>query len=82
MLHLIINLLIGAGSGWLITNFMHMDSSNIIFNCILGIIGGIAGGFLGGLLQIGSNGIIGDVIFSVIGGCIVVWAYRKFTHSN
>lgn len=82
MIGLIVSLFIGAVSGWLITNLMHMDSSNIIFNCILGIIGGVAGGFIGGLLQIGANGIIGNIIFSVLGGCVVVWLYRKFTNQK
>ena len=78
MINLIIDLLIGAASGWLITTLMNMDSSNMIFNCMLGLVGGIVAGFLGGLLGIGANGIIGHIIFSVVGGCLAVWAYRKF----
>lgn len=78
MINLIIDLLIGAFSGWLITRFMNMDSSNMIFNCMLGLIGGIVAGFLGGLLGIGANGLIGHIIFAVAGGCLAVWAYRKF----
>lgn len=78
MINLIIDLLIGAASGWLITTLMNMDSSNMIFNCMLGLVGGIVAGFLGGLLGIGANGIIGHIIFSVAGGCLAVWAYRKF----
>ena len=57
---------------------MHMDSSNMIFNCCLGLFGGIVGGFLGGLLGLGANGLIGSIIFSVHGGCLAVWAYRKW----
>lgn len=78
LINLIVDLIIGAVSGWLITTLMHMDSSNMIFNCCLGLFGGIVGGFLGGLLGLGANGLIGSIIFSVHGGCLAVWAYRKW----
>ncbi len=78
LLNLLLDLIIGAASGWLITVLMKMDSSNMIFNCALGLIGGIVAGFLGSLLGIGAHGLIGSMIFSVAGGCLCVWAYRKF----
>ena len=81
MINIIIYLLIGSFSGWLITNLMKMDSSNMIFNCMLGLVGGLVGGFLGGLLGIGAHGLVGNIIFSVAGGCAAVWAYRKFISS-
>ena len=45
MINLIIDLLIGAFSGWLVTRLMNMDSTNMIFNCMLGLVGGIVAGF-------------------------------------
>lgn len=39
LINLIVDLIIGAVSGWLITTLMHMDSSNMIFNCCLGLFG-------------------------------------------
>ncbi len=78
MVNLIIDLIIGAFSGWLVAKLMNMDSSNMIFNCMLGLVGGIVAGFIGGLLGIGANGMIGHIIFAVCGGCLAVWAYRKF----
>ncbi len=78
LMNIVIDLVIGALCGWLITNLMNMDSSNIVFNCALGIIGGIVGGLLAGLLGFSANGLIAHVILSVCGGCVVVWAYNKF----
>ena len=78
LVHILIDLLIGTAAGWMATKLMNMDSSNMVFNCVLGLVGAIAGGIIGGLLQIGANGLIGNLIFSVIGACVVVWLYRKF----
>ena len=78
ILAIIIDLLIGALCGWLITNLMKMDSSNLIFNCCLGIIGSFVGNLLGNLIGIGSTSLIGSIILAVLGGCLVVWVYRKF----
>ena len=36
MINLLISLVIGAGCGWLVTQLMKLDSSNMIFNCFLG----------------------------------------------
>jgi uncharacterized membrane protein YeaQ/YmgE (transglycosylase-associated protein family) len=51
----------------------------MIFNCFLGIIGGMVGGLGAGLLGFSARGPIATVILSVVGGCLFVWAYRKFT---
>ncbi|MBE6129405.1 MAG: GlsB/YeaQ/YmgE family stress response membrane protein [Erysipelotrichaceae bacterium] len=79
MINLLISLVIGAGCGWLVTQLMKLDSSNMIFNCFLGIIGGMVGGLGAGLLGFSARGPIATVILSVVGGCLFVWAYRKFT---
>lgn len=79
MINLLISLVIGAVCGWLVTQLMKMDSSNIIFNCLLGIVGGMVGGLAAGLLGFSARGPIASIILSVVGGCLFVWGYRKFT---
>ena len=78
MLHILISLVVGAVAGYIASQLMKADSSNIVFNLLLCIVGGSVVGLVGGLLQIGSTGWLGDLIFSVIGACIVIWGYRKF----
>ncbi len=79
IISIVVSLVIGAVCGWLITSLMNMDSSNIVFNCGLGIVGSIVGGFLAGIIGFSANSLLAEVILSVIGGCAVVWAYHKFT---
>lgn len=78
ILAIIIDLLVGAFCGWLITNLMKMDSSNLIFNCGLGLLGGFVGGLLGNLIGLGPTNLFGSIILAVLGGCVVIWLYRKF----
>jgi uncharacterized membrane protein YeaQ/YmgE (transglycosylase-associated protein family) len=75
---IIIDLIIGAISGWLAAKLMGTDSSNWIINCVLGLCGGLVFGLIAGLFGIGSTNIIGSIIFSVIGACLLVWLYNKF----
>ena len=78
---LFVDLFVGAAAGWLITRFMDMDSSNMLFNCVLGLCGGIVAGILGRLVGIGATNIIGSIIMAVIGGCLAVAVYRKLIKS-
>ena len=47
-------------------------------NIILGLAGGLAGSLLFGLLGLGSRGLIGDIIVSTVGACVVLFLVRKF----
>ena len=44
---------------------------------ILGIVGGAVGGVILGLIGISGNGVIGNMIVSVIGACILIAVARK-----
>ena len=79
MINLIVSLVIGALSGWVVTILMKLDSSNIIYNCIIGIVGGLVGGIAANLLGFSAHGPIASAILAVLGGCLFVWGYRKFT---
>ena len=78
MFHILIDLVIGVVSGFIAANLMKIDSSNMWFNCALGLVGSIVGGLIGGLFQVGPSGLIGNIIFAVAGACLVIWLYRKF----
>ena len=79
MIKLLISLVIGASCGWVITQLMKLDSSNIFFNCLLGVVGSHVGTLAAGLIGFSAHGLIASVILSVVGGCLFVWGYRKFT---
>jgi uncharacterized membrane protein YeaQ/YmgE (transglycosylase-associated protein family) len=47
-------------------------------NVILGWIGGLIGNFAFRLIGFGSNGVIAEIIVSVVGACLVIWIVRRF----
>ena len=75
MINIIVTLIIGGVSGWLAGQIMKSNQS-IIINIVLGLVGGAVGKLLGSIVQIGPSGWIGDIIFSVIGACVLIWLYR------
>lgn len=77
--HLIRSLITGAVSGWIANNLMKSDSSNLLINICLGLIGGLVGGLVLGIIGIKSTNFIGDIIIAVIGACLAIWIYHKFT---
>lgn len=76
MWHFIITLIVGGFSGWLAGQLMGSNHGTII-NIILGLVGGAVGGFLGSLIGIGATGLIGSIIISVAGACLLIWLFRK-----
>lgn len=77
MINFIVALLIGGLSGWLAGKIMKSEGS-LIRNIILGLVGGLVGGLLFGILGLGANGLLGSIIVSVAGACLLVWLGRKF----
>ncbi len=75
---IIIDLIVGALSGWIAAKIMNVDSSNIFLNLVLGLVGGIVFGLIANLFGIGATNIFGQIIFSVIGACLLVWLYNKY----
>lgn len=73
----IISLLIGALCGWLAGKFMK-SKHGFLLNIILGIVGGFVGNFLFGLLGVSFGGLIGNIVCSVLGACILIWVVRLF----
>ena len=67
---------LGALSGWIAGKIMKSDGS-LLRNIILGICGGVVGRVLSSLLGLGANSLIGGIIVSVVGACILVFLVNK-----
>ena len=65
------SIVIGAISGWLAGMIMKKKGS-LLRNILLGFAGSIVGGVIFGLVGLGGTNIIGDIIISVVGACIVI----------
>lgn len=88
MISLIVTILAGALIGWIASIIMKTNAS---MGAIANILCGIAGAFIGGLISrvvpiFGSSGNasfrIGDLIFGVIGACIVIAVVKAVTGSR
>ena len=79
---LLITLGIGLAAG-LIASFVMNTKGGLIRNIIIGIIGGFVGRFILQLvdsifgLHIGASNIIGTILVSAAGACILVWVAKK-----
>ena len=49
-----------------------------IVNVILGWVGGIIGSFAFRLIGLGPKNMIGEILVSVAGACLVIWLVRRF----
>lgn len=66
-------LLIGAAAGWITGLITKGRGFGLAGNIIVGIIGAFLGGFCLGLLGISASGIVGQLIFAVLGSVLFVW---------
>jgi len=77
MINTIISLAIAALVGYLAGQFMNLKAKWYV-NIILGLIGGFVGSLIFGIIGIGSHNVIGSIIISTIGACIVIYLYKRF----
>ena len=82
MIGLLISLIVGGFSGWMVTQLMGLKEGNVLFYCLLGIVGGLVGGVVAGLIGFSAHSTLANVILSICGGCLFAWAYQKFTGSK
>ncbi len=74
--HFLVTIAVGAISGWIAGKLMGSDGS-LLRNIIIGVIGGVIGGFLGGFIGIGATNLIGKILISVAGTCLLIWLSKK-----
>jgi uncharacterized membrane protein YeaQ/YmgE (transglycosylase-associated protein family) len=72
MENIIMYLVIGLVSGWLVGMIWKGSGFGIILDIVIGIIGSFVGGFLFGLIGIHFHGIIGFIIAAIVGALILL----------
>ena len=77
LVDLIIGLLVGGVAGFGAGKIMDSNGNGVIANILLGVFGGVLSGIVFGLLGIGTKGIVGNFIFSVVGACALIAIWRK-----
>ncbi|MBR4731529.1 MAG: GlsB/YeaQ/YmgE family stress response membrane protein [Lachnospiraceae bacterium] len=75
MIHFIISIIVGAIIGWL-AGIIMKSKNGILINIILGLAGGFVGKLIFGTLTGGLLSWVGDILFSVIGACILIAVVR------
>lgn len=66
------SLIIGALAGWLAGQIMKSEGS-LLRNILLGFAGSFVGGIVFSVIGLRSSGMIGEIIVSVVGACIVIF---------
>ncbi len=69
----ILYILLGALAGFIAGKLTKGSGFGFWINILVGIVGGWLGGFLFGLLGFASSGIVGSLIVSVVGACVLLW---------
>jgi len=77
LIGIVLKLLIGAFTGYLANMLMKKNTSDMLRNILIGIVGSILGGFIFSLLQLGATGIVGSLIVSLMGSCLLILLMDK-----
>ncbi len=73
MLDFILYILLGALAGFIAGKLTKGSGFGFWINIVVGIVGGWLGGFLCGLLGLWATSLVGKLIVSVIGACVLLW---------
>lgn len=73
----IIKVLVWAAAGYLASRLMKATMP-LWMNIVLGLLGGFAGSLIGGIIGIGSTNVIGSILISTAGACLVIYLARTF----
>ena len=79
MFHLLGTLITGALVGWIAGKLMDMEGS-LLRNIVVGVVGSMVGTLVFGVLGFYAYGIFANLIVSVAGACLFIWAGRKLFH--
>ena len=75
----ILKIALWALAGYLGSKLMKDGKPNgWLGNVVLGLVGGLIGNLLFRLIGLGATGIIGEILISVVGSCLVIWIVRKY----
>ncbi len=74
----IVKIVLWALAGYLGCKLMKGNPDGLLSNILLGLVGGLVGSLLFGLIGLGAKGIIGEIVVSVVGACLVIWLVRRF----
>ena len=80
--NIIMYLVIGLVSGWLVGLIWKGSGFGIVLDIILGIVGSFIGGFLFGLIGIHFHGIIGFIIAAVVGALLLLVIIRAISRGR
>lgn len=72
MFSILSSLVLGLVAGYIACRIMHLGG-DLVLNLIVGVVGSGIGNALFGLLGIYAYSWVGDLIFSVIGACVLLW---------
>ena len=77
--HWIVKIALWALAGFLASRLMKGGKpEGWLMNIVLGLVGGVVGSLLFSLIGLGAKGIIGEIIVSAVGACLVIWLVRRF----
>ena len=79
MFHLLGTLITGALVGWIAGKLMDMEGG-LLRNIVVGVVGSMVGTLVFGALGFYAYGIFANLIVSVAGACLFIWAGRKLFH--
>lgn len=77
-LGIIWSIIIGVAAGAIAGLLMKGHGFGFFVNLIVGLVGSVLGGWIYGLLGIGTGGILGVLIMSVIGAVVLLWLISLF----
>ncbi|MCQ2496266.1 MAG: hypothetical protein MJ131_06700 [Lachnospiraceae bacterium] len=74
---IITSLIIGGVVGWLASMIMGTKKS-LFWYVVFGVLGGIIGSVLHFFIPIGGDGFLMDLVFGVIGTCLLIFGFRIY----
>lgn len=75
MIWWLVKILVWAAAGYLASRLMK-TTMPLWMNVVLGLLGGVAGSLVGGIIGLGSTNVIGSIIISTAGACLVIYLAR------
>ena len=72
-----VGIITGLIAGYIASLIQKGKGSGCLMNIIIGIVGGFIGGWIFTLLNLPIVNWIGEIIVSVLGACLLLWAFKQ-----